>query len=126
MRSVEWHNDKVRMIDQRLLPGEFRLVEYDDHRAVAQAISTMVIRGAPAIGAAAGFGMALAAHQSAARQSEAQTRDGLLADLRDAGDVLNAARPTAVNLSWAVARLLQRAEAEPDPVDESVSNDLPF
>ncbi|RLC67602.1 MAG: hypothetical protein DRI48_01855, partial [Chloroflexi bacterium] len=50
MRSVEWHDGKVRMIDQRLLPAEFHLVEYHDHRQVAQAIRTMVIRGAPAIG----------------------------------------------------------------------------
>jgi len=109
MRSVEWHDAKVRMIDQRLLPTEFRLVDYDDYHDVAQAIHTMVIRGAPAIGAAAAFGMALAA-----RQSRSRDRDGLLADLRVAGDVLCAARPTAVNLSWAVARLLRRAEAEPD------------
>ena len=66
MRSVEWHDEKIRMIDQRLLPAEFRLVEYDDYHDVAQAIQTMVVRGAPAIGAAAGFGMALAAQQSQA------------------------------------------------------------
>lgn len=110
MRSVEWLDGKVRMIDQRLLPLEFRQVEYEDYHDVAQAIKTMVIRGAPAIGAAAAFGMALAAHQS-----EAQERDELLTDLQAAGDTLQAARPTAVNLSWAVARLLHRAEAESDP-----------
>ena len=110
MRSIEWCNGRVRMIDQRLLPAEFRLVEYENHRGVAQAIRTMVIRGAPAIGAAAGFGMALAA-----RESQAEDRDALLADLRAAAEVLRAARPTAVNLLWAVARLLRRAEAEPDP-----------
>ena len=109
MRSVEWHDGKVRMIDQRLLPAEFLLVEYEDYRDVAQAIHTMVIRGAPAIGAAAAFGMALAAHQSLA-----QDRESLLADLREAGEVLCAARPTAVNLSWAVTRLLQRADSESD------------
>jgi methylthioribose-1-phosphate isomerase len=111
MRSIEWYNGRVRMIDQRLLPAEFRLVEYEDYREVAQAISTMVIRGAPAIGAAAAFGMALAA-----RKSQSQDRSGLLADLRTAAEVLCAARPTAVNLSWAVARLLRRAEAERNPV----------
>ena len=110
MRSVEWCDGKVRMIDQRLLPAEFRLVEYTDYHEVAQAIQTMVIRGAPAIGAAAAFGMALAA-----RGSRAQDHDLLLADLRAAAEVLCAARPTAVNLSWAVARLLRRAEAERDP-----------
>jgi methylthioribose-1-phosphate isomerase len=109
VRSVEWHNGKVRMIDQRLLPTEFRLVEYKDYREVAQAIRTMVIRGAPAIGAAAAFGMALAA-----QCSQAQGRDELLVDLRVAAETLIAARPTAVNLSWAVARLLRRAETEPD------------
>jgi len=122
MRSVEWDSGKgqrgvVRMIDQRLLPTEFRLVEYEDYREVAQAIRTMVIRGAPAIGAAAAFGMALAA-----RESRAQSRDRLLADLRTAAEILRAARPTAVNLSWAVARLLRRAETEPDPT--AVSNAL--
>ena len=109
MRSIEWRDDRVRMIDQRLLPAELCLVEYRDHREVARAIRTMVIRGAPAIGAAAAFGMALAA-----RRSRAQDRSGLLADLRTAAETLRAARPTAVNLSWAVARLLRRAEAEPD------------
>jgi len=109
MRSVEWRDGEVRMIDQRILPAEFRWVEYNDYHEVAQAIRTMVIRGAPAIGAAAGFGMALAA-----RQSQAQERDDLLADLHVAADVLRAARPTAVNLSWAVARLLRRAKSESD------------
>jgi methylthioribose-1-phosphate isomerase len=109
MRSVEWHGEKVRMIDQRLLPAEFHRVEYEDYRDVAQAIHTMVIRGAPAIGAAAAFGMALAARQSSARD-----REGLLADLREAGAILCDARPTAVNLSWAVARLLRRADSEAD------------
>ncbi len=111
MRSVEWHNDKVRMIDQRLLPAELRLVEYENYREVARAIRTMVVRGAPAVGAAAAFGMALAAQESQVRD-----RNGLLTDLRAAARVLSAARPTAVNLSWAVARLLRRAEAESDPI----------
>ena len=110
MRSVEWHDGRVRMIDQRLLPAQFQLVEYEDHRQVAEAIRTMVIRGAPAIGAAAAFGMALAA-----QEARAGDREALLNELRAAADVLLAARPTAVNLSWAVTRLLRRAEAESDP-----------
>ena len=109
MRSVEWHNGKVRMIDQRLLPAEFRLVEYEDCREVAEAIRVMVIRGAPAIGAAAAFGMALAA-----QKGQGQGRESLLENLRAAGEALCAARPTAVNLSWAVARMLRLAEAELD------------
>jgi len=111
MRSVEWSDGKVRMIDQRLLPSELRVVEYDDYHDVARAIATMVIRGAPAIGAAAAFGLALAA-----RQSQAQGRDDeMTEDLHNAAEVLLASRPTAVNLSWAVMRLLQRARETPEP-----------
>ncbi len=107
MRSIEWQDGKVRMIDQRRLPVKFEVLEFDRYQEVAQAIQTMVIRGAPAIGAAGGFGMALAA-----RESQASNREALLADLQEAAQVLCDARPTAVNLSWAVERLLRRAEAE--------------
>ncbi len=110
MRTVEWHEGKVRLIDQRLLPGEFRVVELTEVEAVARAIREMVVRGAPAIGATAGFGMALAALRSPAR-----SREDLLRDLERAAEVLRAARPTAVNLAWAVERVLRRAAAEQDP-----------
>jgi methylthioribose-1-phosphate isomerase len=63
MRTVEWINGHVRMIDQRQLPWDLTQVEFDDYREVAQAIADMVVRGAPAIGASAAFGMALAAQQ---------------------------------------------------------------
>lgn len=107
MRSVEWHNGKVRMIDQRLLPAEFQMLECGNYQEVAEAIRDMAIRGAPAIGATAAFGMAVAAHCS-----QAEDRDELLADLREAAKTLRAARPTAVNLAWAVSRLMRRAESE--------------
>ena len=89
------------MIDQRLLPGEFRVVEFDDYRQIARAVTDMVIRGAPAIGAAAAFGLALAAIQSSAMNP-----DSLKSDLVEAGRVLVAARPTAINVKWAVDRVL--------------------
>lgn len=103
MRTVFWDYDSstVKMIDQRQLPWVFEVAEFDDYRDVARSITEMYVRGAPAIGGAAAFGLALAA-----RQSGATTRAGLLQDLAVAGGVLNVARPTAVNLSWAVARLL--------------------
>jgi methylthioribose-1-phosphate isomerase len=104
MRTVEWDNGVVKMIDQRLLPGTFEIAEFTDHREVARAIKEMYIRGAPAIGAAAGFGMALAAYQSCAAD-----RPALLRDLEAAADVLRQARPTAVNLFWAVDRMLRVA-----------------
>jgi methylthioribose-1-phosphate isomerase len=95
------------MIDQRLLPAEFQMLECENHQEVAEAIRDMAVRGAPAIGATAAFGMAVAAHCS-----QAEDRDELLADLREAATTLRAARPTAVNLSWAVSRLMRRAESE--------------
>ncbi|MCP4359419.1 MAG: S-methyl-5-thioribose-1-phosphate isomerase [Chloroflexi bacterium] len=106
MRTVYWdYNDNsVRMIDQRLLPWKYEIATFDDYREVAQAITDMVVRGAPAIGAAAGFGMALAA-----RQSSASDRLTLLRELEKAAETLNAARPTAVNLAWAIRRIMRVA-----------------
>ncbi len=89
------------------------MVSYRDYRAVAEAIRAMVVRGAPAIGAAAAYGLALAANAS-----PAQNRAALLADLRAAADVLGAARPTAVNLAWALKRVLRVAESTPGGVDD--------
>ncbi|MBN2550517.1 MAG: S-methyl-5-thioribose-1-phosphate isomerase [Anaerolineales bacterium] len=106
MRTVEW-NEKigaVRMIDQRLLPGEFRTVEYDDYHQVANAIRDMVVRGAPAIGAAAAFGLALAA-----KQDRSVRLGELRAYVLEAARLLQAARPTAVNLAWALERMLKVA-----------------
>ncbi len=105
MRTVFWEDNKVKMIDQRLLPGTFALAEFDTVEGVARSIREMYVRGAPAIGATAAFGMALAA-----LHSQATDREGLLADLRAAKATLDAARPTAVNLFWATARLLTLAE----------------
>jgi len=104
MRTIWWENSQVRMIDQRILPLKFEVVSYSDYRAVAKSITDMVIRGAPAIGAAGAYGMALAA-----QQSPAIDRDGLLVDLEAAKKVLDAARPTAVNLTWATQRLIDLA-----------------
>lgn len=106
MRTVEWDDQKnqVRMIDQRLLPGELAYICLADHHQVANAITDMAVRGAPAIGATAAFGLALAA------QISSQTdRSMLLDEIRSAAEVLRAARPTAVNLGWALDRMLQTA-----------------
>jgi methylthioribose-1-phosphate isomerase len=107
MRTIEWSaNGTVRMIDQRKLPLDLVVVECTDYREVARAIQDMTIRGAPAIGAAAAFGLALAA-----RQSRAVTSDALRADLQAAAQAISATRPTAVNLFWAIDRMLARARA---------------
>src|SRR5262245_60019857 len=110
IRTLEWTDrNTVRMIDQTRLPGELVLIEHSDHREVAASIREMRVRGAPAIGVAAAFGLALAA-----RQSGASTLAGLLADLEAAAAVLRATRPTAVNLFWAIDRVLEAARRAPD------------
>lgn len=103
--TIRWLDGIVSMIDQRYLPQQEIYRDYRDVLGVAQAIHDMVIRGAPAIGAAAGFGMALAA-----QNSKALYLDGLMEDLRLAASILRNARPTAVNLNWALKRILGEVE----------------
>ena len=79
LRTVEWNDNKVRMIDQTKLPSELVFVEYDDFNQVANAIKTLIVRGAPAIGVSGAFGLALAA-----LQSKATTKEELLSDLEEA------------------------------------------
>jgi len=109
MRTIYWEDDAVKMIDQRILPNALEIVTCQTHTEVAHHIKDMTIRGAPAIGAAAGFGVALAA-----RESTAQTPRDLLADLQAASRLLHAARPTAVNLAWALARITRFAKSQTD------------
>ena len=100
VKTIEWRNDTVRMIDQRLLPSREIIRVYRDWRGVAEAIRTMVIRGAPAIGVAAAMGVALGMRGlSGARAQKrfAQVARGL-----------RATRPTAVNLAWAVQRMTRQ------------------
>ena len=120
MRTIEWDpKGTVKMIDQRKLPLEFMVVEFDDYHDVAMSIKEMYIRGAPAIGAAAAFGLALAA-----RQSQATSREGLLNDLETAADVIRATRPTAVNLFWATDRILQAARTSSQSKVEGIVQEL--
>ena len=103
---IRWERHRLLLLDQRLLPVEERMREYTRWRDVADAIRTLVVRGAPAIGCAAAFGVALAARQSAAPDG-----DGLVADVEEAIKGLAATRPTAVNLFWALDRMRGVAEA---------------
>jgi len=96
------------MIDQRLLPTEYKVATFTDVAGVATSIRDMYVRGAPAIGATAAFGMALAA-----RTSSATEVSSLLADLEAAAAILRKTRPTAVNLFWAIDRMLHCAH-DPD------------
>ena len=105
LRTVEWKDNSVIMIDQTKLPNELVFVKYTDYNDVAQAIRTLVIRGAPAIGVSGAFGMALAA-----LQSKSETKEGLLSDLEKAKKILFETRPTAVNLSWGLEIIMEIAK----------------
>jgi len=105
LRTVEWKNNKVIMIEQTKLPNELIFVEYDDFNQVANAIKTLIVRGAPAIGVSGAFGLGLAA-----LQSKAITKQELLSDLEDARKILFATRPTAVNLSWGLEKIMNIAK----------------
>ena len=112
--SIKWVNNAVSMIDQRLLPHEVKYNSYTTYEEVAKAINVMVVRGAPAIGASAAYGMVLAVN---AVDTE-DVAEGL-EQLKQAGDVLKRARPTAVNLFWAVDRMVKKAvQSNAASVDE--------
>ncbi len=104
LRTVEWKDNKVIMIEQTKLPNELVFVEYDDFNQVANAIKTLIVRGAPAIGVSGAFGLGLAA-----LQSKAATKEELLSDLEDARKILFATRPTAVNLGWGLEKIMNIA-----------------
>ena len=106
IRTVEWKDSKVVMIDQTKLPAELVFVEYDDYNQVADAIRNLVVRGAPAIGVSGAFGLALAALQSGA-----DTKGELITDLQNARKVLFETRPTAINLAWGLEKILKVAES---------------
>jgi len=105
LRTVEWKNNSVVMIDQTKLPNELVFVTYTDYNDVANAIRTLVVRGAPAIGVSGAFGMALAV-----LQSSSESLDSLLSDLEKAKKILFETRPTAVNLSWGLEKIMEVAK----------------
>ena len=104
LRTVEWKDDSVIMIDQTKLPNELVFAKYTDYNDVAEAIRTLVVRGAPAIGVSGAFGMALAVLQSSSENIE-----GLLSDLKKAKKILFETRPTAINLSWGLEKIYNSA-----------------
>ncbi|MEJ2105823.1 MAG: S-methyl-5-thioribose-1-phosphate isomerase [Acidiferrobacteraceae bacterium] len=100
IRAMEWRDGKLALIDQRLLPGEHVVLELETVEQVAQAITDMVVRGAPAIGITAAYGVVLAARARYGQDPQGWQK-AMQADL----DLLKAARPTAVNLAWAVNKM---------------------
>src|SRR5690348_2749346 len=106
LRTVEWKNNSVVMIDQTKLPNELVYVTYTDYHDVAVAIRDLIVRGAPAIGVSGAFGLALAA-----LQSTASTKESLLEDLEGARKVLHETRPTAINLAWGLEKIMNVARS---------------
>ncbi|MGI0035857.1 MAG: S-methyl-5-thioribose-1-phosphate isomerase [Nitrososphaera sp.] len=120
--TVSWKDGSVVLIDQTRLPGKLAYVRCKDYKQVADAIRRMVVRGAPAIGVTAALGLALAASAS-----KAKDMPGLMTDLDGAFKLLRSTRPTAVNLFWALERVMAKArraagveEAKSAVVDEAL------
>src|ERR1700682_4829984 len=97
IKTIEWSNEGVRIIDQRLVAAEEKYLMLRSYEEVAEAIKKMVVRGAPAIGVSAAMGLALGANQSVGTSIA-----DLEYDFRFMCKVMSATRPTAVNLFWAV------------------------
>jgi methylthioribose-1-phosphate isomerase len=110
VKAIEWVNGRVRLLDQTRLPQQEVYLELDDYQQMAAAIREMRVRGAPLIGIAAAYGMALGAGHI-----ETSSMEDFLARLRPIAEALAATRPTAVNLSWALERMTLIAEKAGDP-----------
>src|SRR5262245_51477796 len=103
IRTIEWTEKGVQMIDQRKLPAAEEYPIFKTYKEVAEAIRSMVIRGAPAIGVAAAMGIALGV-----RDTSAETPTELRQAFDEIAQTLAATRPTAVNLFWAIDRMKRR------------------
>ena len=116
--TISWDmaTGTIRFIDQTLLPGQLEVVTCDSVERLVQAIRRLEVRGAPALGVAGGMGVALAA-----QRSRAATRDAFQREVEQAASVLAGARPTAVNLSWGVNRVLARVREAGDPATARVA-----
>jgi methylthioribose-1-phosphate isomerase len=114
-RSMQWLGDRLRLLDQRVLPTDVAYIDLTTYESVAAAIRDMAVRGAPAIGAAAAYGLVLAV-----RTVADTTAEGAVATLDRAAQTLRAARPTAVNLGWAVDRVLAVARSRTWPTASAV------
>lgn len=110
--TLEWTGNALRIIDQRAIPNRLVLLDLSTCHYVAVAITEMAVRGAPAIGCAAAFGVAMAVRESASLEPQARSRY-----IRHAADALRSTRPTAVNLFWAIDRVLAQASRHADDPD---------
>ena len=105
LKTVEWKDNSVIVIDQTKLPNSLEFVTYTDYNQIADAIKTLVVRGAPAIGVSGAFGLALAV-----LQCDTKDKDELITYLENAKKILFQTRPTAVNLTWALEKIMRVAK----------------
>lgn len=113
MRTVFWEDNTLKLIDQRKLPASLEIVSLHTYQEAASSIKNMIVRGAPAIGVTAAFGMALAANNTKSRSKRA-----FLQELNQTALVLKSTRPTAVNLGWAINRILKALQDAKGSVDD--------
>ncbi len=116
-KTLEWRDQSLHLLDQRALPSRVRTVVCRTVAEVAEGIRNLTVRGAPAIGVAAAYGMALAPRGSSTVGGD------VTSDLAHAAEILKSTRPTAVNLAWAVDRMLRLAQ-ESTPLEIRVLRDI--
>ena len=104
MRTIEWKDGVVVTIDQTKLPNELVFLKMEKCSDVASAIENMKLRGAPLIGVAAAYGLALTAFHS-----KAEKKEDLMKEIEESAEILRKTRPTAVNLFWAINRIMKKA-----------------
>ena len=113
IRPIQWADGRLQLLDQTKLPAEEAIIEVGDYRGAAAAIREMRVRGAPAIGVTAAYGVAMAARELAS-DSNSTDRDSFRSRLTEAAALIRSARPTAVNLHWAVQRMMDLAATAAD------------
>jgi methylthioribose-1-phosphate isomerase len=106
IKPLFWENNRLYIVDQKLLPAEYKKIEIHNHIEMANAIKRLSIRGAPAIGIAAAFGLVLGL-----KPYTNASQDSFFSKLAEISDILRNTRPTAVNLSWALQRMKNLAQS---------------
>ncbi|WP_295195113.1 S-methyl-5-thioribose-1-phosphate isomerase [Veillonella sp.] len=119
MRSINWTGEELILLDQTKLPGEEVYIHCTDWRQVGEAIKKLRVRGAPAIGVAAAYGLILAAKEAVAKASEPGAAEKSL--FLEYSEELKNTRPTAVNLAWAIDRIVNRIVYQADSISEVIS-----
>ena len=119
LKTIDLKDEKVVILDQTLLPNEVRYIECETIECTAQAIKRLSIRGAPAIGVAAAFALALTALKNVNK-----SREAIIKELEKAYDIIHSTRPTAVNLFWALDRVMKVARSSEKPCEAVVKEAL--